>query len=324
MAIAVAPADVSSHAADPRKLGLAAELKLQDWHLEYDYVEDFNLDEIRIADWAQVRDEASLSDRATLEEFRTQMREGATYPPITIMAPDILIDGNHRYRAARSLRWPTFPAFIAQFQTVDMAKAFSGAMNQLNGRRLSNEEAYRDALVMFEMGLSDEAVARELGRSRTTVRQMRGRKEFQQRAETLGLQEKAERIKQPQQAKMAAITHNPVFARAVEIAAETGGKPKIIDELVHTAKQAPSDSEAIDALESLRSNLAPAGPPPVRVTLPSEVRTARMQLGGLLKHETTPIKLLDQATPEDRAKSIDQWRRVRDLANAVLGLYNEQ
>lgn len=323
MAIAVAPPDVSTQAADPRKLGLQAELKLRDWHLEYDYVEDFDLDELRIADWAQVRDEASLSDKATLEEFRTQMREGAIYPPILIMSPDVLIDGNHRYRAARSLKWPTFAAFVVQFQTVDMAKAFAGAMNQLNGRRLSNEEAFRDALVMFDMGLGDEAVARELGRSRTFVRGMRGRREFQQRAEALGLQEKTERIKQAQQAKIAAITHNPVFARVVEIADETGGKPKIIEELIHTAKQAASDSEAIDALESLRSTMAPAGPPPVRVVLPAEVRTARMQLGGLLKHETTPIKLLDQATPEDRAKSIDQWRRVRDLANAVLGLYGD-
>lgn len=324
MAIAVAPPNGSTHAADPRKLGLATELKLRDWHLEYDYVEDFDLDEARIADWAQVRDEASLSDKTTLEEFRTQMREGATYPPIVIMAPDVLIDGNHRYRAARSLRWPTFPAFIAQFQTVDMAKAFSGAMNQLNGRRLSNEEAFRDALVMFEMGLGDEAVARELGRGRAAVRQMRGRKDFEQRVEILGLQDKAEQIRQPQQAKMAAITHNPVFARAVEIAAETGGKPKIIDELVHTAKQAASDSEAIDALESLHTTMAAAGPPPVRVALPAEVRTARMQLGGLLKHETTPIKLLDQATPEDRAKSVDQWRRLRDMTNVVLDLYGEE
>lgn len=322
MAVAAAPADNDRH--QPRELGLATELKLRDWHLDYEYTDAFDLDDIRVAEWAQVRGEASLSDKDTLLEFQTQMREGAVYPPIVVMAPDVLVDGNHRYRAARMLRWPTLPAFVVQYPTVDMAKAFAGAMNQQNGRRLTNDEAYRDALTMFGMGLSDEAIAREIGRNRQSVGQMRARKEFQQRTETLGVEAHAERIKDPQRAKLAQIQHLPVFAKALEIAADTGGKSKVVNELVRVAKQAPSDGDAIDALEDIRTDLAAAGPPPVRVTLPPEVRTTRMQLGGLLKHETNPIAVLDQGKPEDRAKAIDQWRRVRDMANNVLGLYGEQ
>jgi len=312
------------HVAEPRELGLITELKLRDWHLEYEYVEAVELDEIRVAEWAQVRSEASLSDRDTLEEFKTQMREGAVYPPIVLMAPDVMIDGNHRYRAARALKWPTLPAFVVQFPTVDMAKAFAGAMNQLNGRRLTNEEAYRDALVMFEMGLSDEAIAREIGRSRQNVGQMRAKKEFTERTEALGLQKPAEQIKDAQRIKLAQIQHRPVFAKALEIAADVGGKPKVVADLVRATKQANSDSEAIDALERVKTELAAAGPPPVRITVPSELRLTRMQLAALLKYEANPTVVLDQGKPEDRTRSVDQWRRVRAMATAVLGLYGEQ
>jgi ParB-like chromosome segregation protein Spo0J len=306
---------------DPRRLGLPTEAKLVDWNLKYEYNAELPLVDIRIADWAQVRDEASLADKASLEEFKTQMGEGVVYPPIVIMHPDVLIDGNHRYRAAKLLKRKTLPAFVVQFSTVDMAKAFSGAMNQLNGRRLTNDEAYRDALTMFGMGLDDEAIAREIGRSRENVRQMRLRKEFNERVEKLNLGEAAERIKDPQRQKLAMIQHDPVFAEAVKIGAETGAKPKTINHLVKVAREATSDTDAIGALERERTELAPAGPPPVRVAIPGEVRQARLHVGGLLKFSENPMVVLDQADDEHRGKAIDSWRRLRDMANAVLGLY---
>ena len=314
-----APADI-----DPRRLGLQIEAKLVDWNLKYEYDDVRDLEGLRVADWAQVRSEESLADKDSLEEFKTQMAENVVYPPIVVMHPDVLVDGNHRLRAALALKRKTLPAFVVQFATVDMAKAFAGAMNQQNGRRLTNEEAYRDALTMFEMGLADEAVARELGRSRENVRTMRLRKVFAERDEKLNLGPVAEKINDRQRVKLATIAHDPVFAKAVQIAAETGGKTKTVNQLVKVAKDAASDGDAIDALEKVRVELAPAGPPPAPVVIPSEVKQTRMYLGGLLKFETNPALVLDQVDDEHRAKSVDQWRRVRDLTNHVLDLYGEE
>jgi ParB-like chromosome segregation protein Spo0J len=306
---------------DPRSLGLPTEAKLVDWLLNYEYDPEFELDSIRIANWAQVRAETSLADKDSLEEFKTQMGEGVVYPPIVVMAPDVLIDGNHRYRAARALKRKALPTFVVHFPTVDMAKAFSGAINQLNGRRLTNEEAFQDAVTMFAMGLDDEAIAREIGRSRENVRQLRLRKEFAERAIKLNLSDAAERISDRQRVRLATIAHDPVFDRAVRIAAETGGKGKTVASLVKIAKEASSDPEAITALEQERAGLVPAGPPPVRTAIPSETRQARLHLGGLLKFEANPMVLLDQADQEHRERSIDSWRRLRAMADAVLGLY---
>src|SRR5262245_34527060 len=130
---------------DARTLGIQAEAKLVEWKIEYEYVLKFPVRDIRVAEWAQVREEQHSADKDSLSEFVIQMREGAVYPPVVLMHPNTLIDGNHRYNAVKTLRLSTFPAYIAKFATVDMAKAFAAAMNQQNGRRLDNEEAFQIA-----------------------------------------------------------------------------------------------------------------------------------------------------------------------------------
>jgi hypothetical protein len=309
---------------DPRVLGVQIEAKLAEWHLEYQYGPKFPLQDIRVAPWAQVREEQHIADKDSLNEFVVQMKEGAVYPPIVLMDPNVLTDGNHRVNAAKTLRRRTLPAFVVKFPTVDMAKAFAAAMNQLNGRRLDNEEAFQIALTMFAMGLDDQAIAREVGRSQEAVRQMRRRKEFATRSTRLGLDETSAGIPEKQRIKLAQIDHDPVFAKAVEIAGSAKLPAKQINEIVKAADAATSDGEAIEALENLRGELAVAGPPPVRITIPQAVRQARLGLGSLLKYEQNPIEVLDLVDDQHRVESIDRWRRLREMANQVLIAYGEQ
>lgn len=309
---------------DARTLGLQIEAKLADWQIAYEYVSEFPLDDVRLADWAQVREATHIADKDSLAEFRTQMGEGAVYPPIVLMHPDVLVDGNHRLNAAKQLRRRTFPAFVARFTTVDMAKSFAAAMNQINGRRLTAAEAYEIALTMFEMKLDDQAVAREIGRSQETVRQMRRRKEFAERSDRLGISEAAEPVKDSARVKLASIDHDPVFARATKIVAEARPGMADVKKIVKAAEEASSDSEALEALERVRAELAPAGPPPNRVTIPAELKQARMYLGGLVKLASSPLALLDVVDDQHRAESIDRWQQVRNLADEVLRLYGDQ
>ena len=231
--------------------GIQIEAKLRDWNVTYKYVADFPLDEVRNVDWTQVRDATHHggADKETLAEFGTQMMQGAIYPPIVIMEPDVLVDGNHRVGAARSLRRKTFPAFIVNFNSVDLAKSFNAAMNQLNGRRLTPQEAFNAAVTMMERGMADEAVAREIGRSVEMVRQMRRQKEYTERTAALPeITKVAQTIPQKSQIKLAQIAHDPAFAEAVKIVAETRAPAKTVGEIVKAATAARTDTDAIEAV----------------------------------------------------------------------------
>jgi ParB-like chromosome segregation protein Spo0J len=310
---------------NPRMAGIQIEAKLRDWNLTYDYVEEFDLGQIRIVDWTQVRTAEHIADKDTLTEFRTQMAQGAVYPPVIIMDPDVLVDGNHRVAAAKGLRLKTFPAFVVQFNSVDLAKSFSAAMNQLNGRRLTSQEAYQAAITMMTRGMADEAIAREIGRSVTSVREMRRRNEFAER--TAGIPEitkLAEGISEKSRIKLAQIKHDPAFAEAVKVVAETKAPARTVSEIVQVATSARTDADAITAVRAKRAELAPAGPPPHRVTVPTEVRQATMHLGGLLKFAENPTSMLDLSSPERRAESLTRWQQLRDLAAKMIDLYGKQ
>ena len=307
---------------DPRQVGIQIEAKLADWSILYEYVPDFAVADIRVVEWTQVRDEAHLGDKDTLAEFRTQMAHGAVYPPVILMHPDVLIDGNHRLRAAQGLKRRSLPAFVCQFNSVDLAKTFSAAVANLSGRRLNNDEAQRAALTMIARGMADESIAREIGRSVEMVRQTRKLKDFEERAAAMPeIADAAARLPRPQRVKLAGIAHNPVLAEAVKLVAETRPKASDLNTLVKATSTARSDGEAIQAVRELRAELAPAGPPPHRVTVPPQVRQAALGLGQLLKHADNVSVVLDLTTPERRTASIQQWTRLQSMTESVLGLY---
>jgi ParB-like chromosome segregation protein Spo0J len=310
---------------DPRMAGIQIEAKLRDWNLTYEYVEEFPVAEIRSVDWTQVREAEHIADKDTLAEFRTQMTQGAVYPPIVVMHPNVLVDGNHRVAAAKGLRRKTFPAFVVQFNSVDLAKSFSAAMNQLNGRRLTSREAFSAATTMMARGMADEAIAREIGRSPSSVRDMRRQNEFTERAARIPeIAKLAESVPVKAQMKLAQISHDPAFAEAVKVVAETRAAARTVSEVVEAATSARTDADAIDAVRAKRAELAPAGPPPHRVTIPQEVKQAGMHLGGLLKLGVNQMALLDISSPERRTESLAKWGQLRDLAVSVIDLYGKQ
>jgi ParB-like chromosome segregation protein Spo0J len=312
---------------DPRMAGIQIEAKLRDWNLTYDYDPDFALAEIRVVDWTQVRTAEHIADKDTLAEFRTQMTQGAVYPPLVVMEPDVLVDGNHRVTAAKGLHRKTFPAFVVKFNSVDLAKSFAAAVNQMGGRRLTTQEAYQAAVTMMARGMADEAIAREIGRAPSSVRDMRRQNEFTQRSaaipELARLMEQAP-VPAKAQMKLATITHDPAFAEAVKVVAETRAPAQTVSEIVQAATSARNDADAIIAIRRKRAELAPAGPPPHRVTVPQAVRNCRMWLGGILKFRENATILLDTQSDETRAKAMEQWKQVASLAAEMIDLYGKQ
>jgi ParB-like chromosome segregation protein Spo0J len=314
---------------DPRTAGIQVEVKLRDWNLSYEYVAEFPAEKIRSVDWTQVRSatDHAGADKQTLGEFRMQMMQGAVFPPVVIMEPDVLVDGNHRVAAAKSLRRKAFPAFVVKFSSVDLAKSFAAAMNQLNGRRLTTQEAFQAAVTMMARGMADEAIAREVGRAPSSVRDMRRQNEFAERSSAMPelrkLMEKAPIPVRAQQ-KLASISHDPAFAEAVKVVAETRAPMQTVNEIVEAAVKARTDTDAIVAVRAKRAELAPAGPPPHRVTVPQSVRNCRMWLGGILKFRANATILLDTQSEETRVKAAEQWRQVQGLAAEMIDLYGKR
>lgn len=180
---------------------------------------------------------------------------------------------------------------------------------------------------MMARGMADEAIAREIGRAPSSVRDMRRQNEFTQRSASIPelaklMQEKP--IPAKAQQKLAAIRHDPAFTEAVKVVAETRAPQRTVTEIVDAASRARSDTDAIIAVRAKRAELAPAGPPPHRVTTPQAVKNCRMWLGGLLKFRQNAVMLLDTQSDDTRTKAAEQWKQVRDLAVEMIDLYGKQ
>lgn len=300
---------------DPR-----VEAKFLEWNVDYRHEPEFPVDKMRLADWAQVRFEANRAPKDIVEEYRVHMSNGAAFPPIVLMSPDVLIDGNTRRAAAILLRRKTFPVYIGDFTTPKLAKAFAAALNNMGGKRLSPLEAAEAARELMEQGFADESIAREIGRSIEQVRRVRNEAELFTRAERLKLTEQATALSPDQRIHLNRIKHDPPLAEALELVAKIKPDRGLLRDLVVKIDQAPSDADAIDVIAAARRDWRPAGPPPHRVTVPFEIRQASMHLGGLLKLAENPAAVLDERE-DQREATIGKWQRVHEFSAQMLELY---
>ena len=83
---------------DPRAEALFAQ-----WNIPFELNHEFSIADIRRLDGAQVRDLGHIAPEEGVQEYATQMRSGALFPPIVLMKPNILVDGNTRLAAANAI-----------------------------------------------------------------------------------------------------------------------------------------------------------------------------------------------------------------------------
>jgi hypothetical protein len=299
------------------------EAKFKEWNLDYRFESALPVDGVRVAEWAQVRD-ASLKHIAPndeVEEYRQQMANGAQFPPIVLMAPDVLIDGNTRLEAAKRLRRKSTPAYLVDLASVPIAKSLAAALNQMGGKRLTPEEAALSAQTMMGMGFADEAIAREIGRSVEQVRYLRNQMEFEERSQKLKIEGLASRIAKDTRARINSIKHDPPFAAMADFIAEVQPAKKTVSDLLKQVQAAQSDAEAIDVIVAQKRELQPAGPPPQRkATVSPQVRQVSLHLAGILNISDDPTLLLDTRA-ERRELMIGQWQRLSNLSQRMLELY---
>lgn len=305
---------------DPRILGVLIEAKLQAWNITYEYVPAFNLDDLAVVELAQVRFAEHRINPAQVEEYRQQMIAGATFPPLVVMEPNIVVDGNTRRTAAMKSRVKTLPAFVARFPSTALARAFAAAVNQTGGRRLAADEARSSAQALLEAGYTEEAVSLEIGYSRTQVGKWKTEMAFADRARRTGIAHAIDDVKKAQQHQIGQLRSDPVFAEVARTVIELNPPAKDITELVKVAKEAHSDADALQKIAEARSALTPAGPPPHRPAVSSALASWRRCAPQILGHDHNPLDFLE-VDPDRRNTAVEMWRQMRSLADGVLAGY---
>lgn len=307
---------------DPRVLGVLFEAKLQEWNIPYSYDPAYPIAGLKNVAAVQARGDMNIGNAERVEEYRQHMQAGAVFPPLVVMDPDMLVDGNTRLIAARKLKMTTFPVFVARFSTTGLARTFGAAMNQKNGARLSSDEAREAAQILLAARHESEAVAREVGYSPTQVGKWKAEMLFEEKANATGLPNASAVVKKPQQHQLAQVKSHPVFEECVRTVIDLRLPPKETTQLVKVAKEATSDADALQALRKMRAELTPSGPIPHRSHVPAALQRFRLVAPQMLKFAEVPMDFLE-TDPERRETSIVMWRQIRDLADRVVVSYGE-
>jgi hypothetical protein len=289
---------------------------LTTWNLRFELVEAIEIASIARVDDQQAR---SVAHRATPElvaEYHEQMKAGAPFPPIVLRNPRLLLDGNTRLAAAEKLGLAYAPAYIvSDIATNEMARSVSGAINETNGVRLSEAEAYERAVEMMfgELKFPPEAVAFAVGRSAAQVRRYRRQALTAQRAERLGITEDLRAV-QPasHREKIADIDWDEPFRRVVGAISGVKVPAGELAALLRDMDNAASEAAQIEMIETAAAQWRPTGPTH-RIARNKKAQHMRMLIPQLLK--VAPAELIDSdKIAEDRAL----WDRLRAQVDAVL------
>lgn len=289
------------------------------WNLTYDLVSEMALDDIRVVDEAQVRQIANIGRKETVEQYAISMKGGAVFPPIVLMSPDVLIDGNTRASAARRNGRSHIAAYRVEMSDIGMAKMLAATLNAQNGVPLTREEQYAAAINYLDMGWPDAAIARELGCTAESVRRWRKDQEFYNRVERLELTEPAGALKAKQRNEVGKVDHDEPFAELVKLVADVRPDLTDVKELVTDVQQAPSDEAAVAMVAEARQDWTPIGPEPGKRHTPNKkARQLRMHLGGLVNLE--PAEVYD---PTQAEKMLPTLHEARKRLTAMIKLYED-
>jgi ParB-like chromosome segregation protein Spo0J len=290
---------------------------LKDWSLDFTFEPEQPLRKIDAGnDESQVREPGHRAPHETTEEYATQMRNGALFPPIVVTHNGRLIDGNTRVAAARQLAIDTFPTYVVRLPQGNYGPMIGAALNQMGGKRLSAEEAFAAAEVMMRAGFADEAIARTLGRSPQAVRNYRREHRYKLTAERTGTASLP--IKRQAQRHLADIGHDEPFRAASELVAAAKPAAKDVQEMVEKVNAARSEHEEIQVVEEHRAKWKPTGPPPQR-RAPIRAATAAGRKVDALLAITDPVSEL--APAQLRGDLEPKWQRLRDLCDRVLAAF---
>jgi hypothetical protein len=193
------------------------------------------------------------------------------------------------------------------------------ALNQMGGKRLTDDEAFLAAETMIRNGIADEAIARTIGKSAGSIRNYRRQTRYKDAAERTGVGEV--KVTATAQRALADIKLDEPFKEAVQLVSAVKLPPRDVQELVEKIGNTRSEAQALEVIEETRAKLAPAGPPPLKQSRTKAATAAGRKLDAFLAGiKVTPGELAPATLRTDLEP---KWKRLHDLAGAVLLAFAE-
>src|SRR4029077_6206611 len=197
---------------------------LRGWNISFEFAPEFPVNKLDANyDESQVREIKHRAPQENVNEYAIQMRAGAIFPPIVATNNRRLIDGNTRKGAAETIGLETFPVYLVKLPQASYGPMIGAALNQMGGKRLTDEEAFTAAETMIRNGHTDEAIARTIGKSAQSIRNYRRQTRFKDAVERTGIGEV--KITATAQRHLADIKLDEPFKEAAKLAAEANLSP---------------------------------------------------------------------------------------------------
>ena len=284
-------------------------------NVKFELRDDVPLDSMQKRENVQVRRHSEIAPRPQVERYAIAMKAGQDFPPITLWG-SVILDGNTRIAAARLNGLTGLPAYIVQCRNERQAIILGAALNQMNGRNLTEQEAAEAAEEMMADGMADEYIAREVQVSAAKVRRWRLERTAVDRATRVGLGAEIDALSAARKQKLAPITHEEPFKALVNALAEHNPSGPQFAEVIEQVTTASSDEVAVRVVQEAVESWEPAGIHRAGQAGTVTARKANAPIGSLLKHD--PAYYVDLNVADTQ---IPKWEQLHTLAVQVLDEY---
>jgi hypothetical protein len=299
---------------------MRTESLLREWNIEFEFDPDYPVRKLDTEyDDSQVRRIEHRAPQENVNEYAIQMRAGAIFPPMVATHNKRLIDGNTRKGACDVNGVETFPVYLVKLPQASYGPMLGAALNQMGGKRLTDDEAFLAAETMIRNGHADEAIARTIGKSPQSIRNYRRQTRYKDAAERTGVGEV--KVTATSQRALADIKLDEPFREAVQLVSSVKLPPRDVQELVEKIGNTHSEAQALEVIEETRTKLAPAGPPPQKQNLTKAATAAGRKVDAFLAAVKVPPSELAPAAL--RSDLEPKWKQLHDLAGAVLLAFAE-
>lgn len=280
----------------------------------------FPLDQIITADDQQVRDVENIAHDDIVEEYLTQHRNGAIFPPLVLRRPGVMTDGNTRRKMARKAGLTEFPAYVVDIPSGDLAKAVGAQLNQMGGVRLTGHEAQRVAMILMgELKFTDAQIGAIIGRSGQKVKAWRMEIEAAEHAERTSVTAELANVPPSQHRVIARVIQDRPFTELVKLTADRRVPHAEVSRIVREIEAAPSEDEAVAVVDRARTDLRATGPGAATVAVNMKARRMRMLLPQML-NLAPPLDVYEPSRAvEDRAA----WLQIKAAADSMLTMYDQ-
>ena len=298
---------------------LRIESLLREWNIPFEFDQDFPVGKLD-ADYndSQVREVNHRAPQENVNEYAIQMRAGAIFPPMVATHNRRLIDGNTRKGACETNGVETFPVYLVKLPQASYGPMIGAALNQMGGKRLTDEEAFAAAETMIRNGHADEAIARTLGKSARSIRNYRRQTRYKDAAERTGVSEV--KVTATAQRALAGIKLDEPFKEAVQLVSAVKLPPRDVQDLVEKIESTHSETQALEVIEEVRQ--ACAGRAAAAEAEPDEGCDCRRPQGRCVPGS---VKVpADELAPATLRTDLEpKWKQLHELAGAVLLAFAE-